>query len=65
MICFSCAACGQSMEAPDDLAGSETACSGCGLVTVVPIDLDCGEGLAAPDASTMTLEELRALSPGS
>jgi hypothetical protein len=49
------------MEAPDELAGGETSCSGCGRVTVVPIDLDCGEGLAAPDVQTITLEELRAL----
>jgi hypothetical protein len=36
MIAFTCAGCGQSFQAPEDLAGRRTRCKQCGAVTRVP-----------------------------
>lgn len=62
MIRFICSSCGKALEVADDLGGCDYTCTGCGAATVVPLDMACEEDIqAAPDAETITLEELEAL----
>jgi hypothetical protein len=60
MITFFCAACGKELEAGDDQAGGQVTCA-CGASTMIPVELELGEGSVSPDAKTMTPSEVRAL----
>lgn len=64
MISYSCPVCGQTSFSDESQAGNEVLCGGCGTPTVVPIELDCEDGPAAPEAQTITVAELRALRLG-
>jgi DNA-directed RNA polymerase subunit RPC12/RpoP len=64
MINFSCPRCGKGLEAKDNQAGTQVRCTACGVETLVPIDVLCEEGPIAPDAKTITLDELEAIKKG-
>jgi serine/threonine protein kinase/formylglycine-generating enzyme required for sulfatase activity/lysophospholipase L1-like esterase len=62
MIAFRCAACQKPLSVPDQLAGKQVKCPGCGKVVAVPQAAATPAGLAGPRSGGLTQD--RTLPPG-